>query len=284
MTKKDILKYANEQGVPPDTIDKDWVLGNFLKVLFSREWAKQNLVFKGGTCLKKCYFQNYRFSEDIDLTVVNQEFIFTKEHLTEVCGELESKFDIPNRIMKLDKVEYNDLHVGWDAEICYWGANHNPNDTPVFRNVCHTKIILEIRSFEKIIFPIEYKMLLDPYLINTTHQVSIPCYSIEEILSEKLRAILQRNRGEARDFFDIWYISEYYTAAIDWEKVKMGFLQKCEFKNILFIHPDDFFEEKRLMQVAITWEKRLAHQMRLEITMDHVINELRKFIPTLFVK
>ena len=188
MTRKDILKYANEQGVPPDTIDKDWVLSNFLKVLFSKEWAKQNLVFKGGTCLKKCYFENYRFSEDIDLTVIDPRFVFTKEQLNEVCTELNTIFDIPNRVMKLDEVKHNDIHVGWDAEICYWGANHNPSDTPVFRNVCHTKIILEIRHFEKIVFPIEGRALLDIYTTSTMEQISIPCYSIEEILAEKLRA------------------------------------------------------------------------------------------------
>jgi hypothetical protein len=31
----------------------------------SNQW-----VFKGGTCLKKCYIETYRFSEDLDFTVL----------------------------------------------------------------------------------------------------------------------------------------------------------------------------------------------------------------------
>ncbi len=283
MTRKDILKYATEQGVPPDTIDKDWVLGIFLKVLFSKKWAIENLVFKGGTCLKKCYFPNYRFSEDIDLTVIHQGFIFTKDQLQEVCDEMSSVYDIANRVMKLEVVRHNNINVGWDAEICYWGANHNPNDTPVFRNVCHTKIILEIRDFEKIVFPIQNRLLSDSYSKADEVQIFIPCYGIEEILSEKLRAILQRNRGEARDFFDIWYISHYYPLDINWTSVTQAFIEKCNYKSVAFHHPDDFFEEKRLQQVAITWEKRLAHQINLDVSREKVIDDLKEFLPNLFV-
>jgi hypothetical protein len=38
MTKKELIKYALERGMPPDTIVKDWVLGNFLKALFSKKY------------------------------------------------------------------------------------------------------------------------------------------------------------------------------------------------------------------------------------------------------
>ncbi|MBW6474015.1 MAG: nucleotidyl transferase AbiEii/AbiGii toxin family protein [Anaerolineaceae bacterium] len=30
----------------------------------------KNLVFKGGTCLRKCYFPDYRFSENLDFTAI----------------------------------------------------------------------------------------------------------------------------------------------------------------------------------------------------------------------
>ncbi len=32
-------------------------------------------IFKGGTCLKKCYFETYRFSEDLDFTLVDESHI-----------------------------------------------------------------------------------------------------------------------------------------------------------------------------------------------------------------
>lgn len=39
------------------------------------EELAETWIFKGGTCLKKCYFETYRFSEDLDFTVRNEEHL-----------------------------------------------------------------------------------------------------------------------------------------------------------------------------------------------------------------
>jgi predicted nucleotidyltransferase component of viral defense system len=58
--QKEIATIAEQQGVAKTTIDKDWVLVHFVDALFSLPECRDQLVFKGGTCLKKCYFLNYR--------------------------------------------------------------------------------------------------------------------------------------------------------------------------------------------------------------------------------
>lgn len=78
--QKEIRTFAEQLKVPPDTIDKDYVLGHFLREMFCQPWAKEHLLFKGGTCLKKCYFENYRFSEDIDATIIHPSFKLSKNH------------------------------------------------------------------------------------------------------------------------------------------------------------------------------------------------------------
>ena len=60
--QKDIVKIAEDAGVAKTVIDKDWVLGHFIAALFSIPEIAENLVFKGGTCLRKCWFPDYRFS------------------------------------------------------------------------------------------------------------------------------------------------------------------------------------------------------------------------------
>ncbi|MCG8322313.1 MAG: nucleotidyl transferase AbiEii/AbiGii toxin family protein [Cytophagales bacterium] len=60
--KREIEKLAEAKGVAKTTIDKDWVLGHFVDAIFSVQECQDNLIFKGGTCLKKCYFPDYRFS------------------------------------------------------------------------------------------------------------------------------------------------------------------------------------------------------------------------------
>ena len=54
--QKDIVTIAENAGVAKTVIDKDWVLGHFIAALFSIPEIAENLVFKGGTCLRKCWF------------------------------------------------------------------------------------------------------------------------------------------------------------------------------------------------------------------------------------
>ena len=56
ITKKEIKYFSVKFGIPPESIDKDWVLGHILGILYNNKYIKNHLVFKGGTCLKKCFF------------------------------------------------------------------------------------------------------------------------------------------------------------------------------------------------------------------------------------
>lgn len=57
----------------PGLIEKDIILHTILKRLYSDGYFAQNYLFKGGTCLTKCYFGYYRFSVDLDFTFKDQE-------------------------------------------------------------------------------------------------------------------------------------------------------------------------------------------------------------------
>jgi predicted nucleotidyltransferase component of viral defense system len=78
--KREILELAQIKGVEPRIIEKDYVLGWLLAGINEHSALKKKWIFKGGTALKKCYFNDYRFSEDLDFTVldeshINQEFL-----------------------------------------------------------------------------------------------------------------------------------------------------------------------------------------------------------------
>jgi predicted nucleotidyltransferase component of viral defense system len=68
--KQDILDRAAEWQLRPDVVEKDYVLGWLLWAIGSEPAIREHWVFKGGTCLKKCYIETYRFSEDLDFTVL----------------------------------------------------------------------------------------------------------------------------------------------------------------------------------------------------------------------
>ena len=64
-------RLANEGGrrIREDVFERDYCLAWFLAVLSQSE-LKTVLGFKGGTALKRCYFPDYRFSEDLDFTLL----------------------------------------------------------------------------------------------------------------------------------------------------------------------------------------------------------------------
>ena len=70
--KREILEAASSLSLLPNVVEKDYVLGWILAGINAHEELSESWVFKGGTCLKKCYFETYRFSEDLDFTRVAQ--------------------------------------------------------------------------------------------------------------------------------------------------------------------------------------------------------------------
>lgn len=100
-------------------------------------------------------------------------------------------------------------------------------------------------------------------------------YSLEEILVEKLRSVMQRM--QARDFYDIWHLLEIN--GLDLDFYVNEFIAKCESKNV---NPNDFFKKlkQRLPQYKARWQKSLKDQIQelpdFEQVERQVMRHLRK--------
>jgi hypothetical protein len=62
---------AKEWGLAEEVVEKDYVLGWLLWGIGTQPALRDKWVFKGGTCLKKCFVETYRFSEDLDFAVLD---------------------------------------------------------------------------------------------------------------------------------------------------------------------------------------------------------------------
>lgn len=51
------------------------MLGWILAGISRDEKLSESWLFKGGTCLRKCFFEDYRYSEDLDFTAVGKETV-----------------------------------------------------------------------------------------------------------------------------------------------------------------------------------------------------------------
>src|ERR1700748_2556488 len=111
--KKEIEKIALHENVSRSTRDKDWVLGHFIDAIFSIPICRNSLVFKGGTCLKKCYIPDYRFSEDMDFTSVNPNFILDQKLLHEITTLITQRTEVPLFIDSIKELKHKDMPTGY---------------------------------------------------------------------------------------------------------------------------------------------------------------------------
>ena len=73
--RSEILEVATDLSLAAEVVEKDYTLGWLLAGIYRNEELRSAWTFKGGTCLKKCFFETYRFSEDLDFTISTEQQI-----------------------------------------------------------------------------------------------------------------------------------------------------------------------------------------------------------------
>lgn len=259
--QKEIATISEQLGVSKSVIDKDWVLGHFIAAIFDEPELKETLIFKGGTCLKKCWFEEYRFSEDLDFTSKSQEFELTQKHVAFITKHIEDNTGVKTHIVSLKPLRFQDKLTGYEAIIKFWGADHSRNVMPTTPDRWQTKVKIEIILYEEMIFEVIERNVSHPYSDKLALESTIPCYKIEEVLAEKIRALIQRSYTAPRDYYDIWYLSNKFPD-LDWKVIVDAFYKKMKFKNIEFIGVDQLINEKSDKALKGAWKNSLGHQIK----------------------
>lgn len=260
--KREIEKQAEANKVAKSTIDKDWVLGHFIDAIFSFSQCRESLIFKGGTCLRKCYFPDYRFSEDLDYTSTDPDFILDKKLLKEITDLITERTEIPLHIQEISELRFKDQLTGYKANVKFWGADHSRNQAPPPPERWTTSVKIEIILYEQMVFPTEEREVHHMYSDQlSVKPLKVPCYSIHEVLAEKLRSLIQRSYTAPRDFYDIWYLSQS-TENIDWKEVASAFHEKVKYKGLDFTGIDQMINEGNEKHLKAAWQNSLEHQIQ----------------------
>jgi len=280
--QKEIANIAETTGVTKAVIDKDWVLGHFVAAMYTIPEIKKSLVFKGGTCLRKCWFPDYRFSEDLDFTSQSEAFELTDKHLIDICDKMQAHSGIQTHVVSLKPIRFRDQHVGYEAIVKYWGADHSKNEAPPPPERWLTKIKVEVILYEKMVFKPTEKVLQHPYSDAVLNNDPIPCYTIAEILSEKIRALIQRSYTAPRDYYDIWYLANNVTD-LDWGKIIAAFHEKMAYKGLEYTGIEQLTNPKSERAVKLAWDNSLGHQVnRSSLPLfEEVQNKLRTLLNSL---
>ena len=282
--QKEIVSIAESKKVSKSTIDKDWALGHFLDGLYSIPELRNVLIFKGGTCLKKCYFPDYRFSEDLDFTSLDSKFELTNAHLKSICDYVATQAQIATHIVSLQPLMFKNELTGFEAVIKFWGADHPRNEAPPSPDRWQTKIKIEIILYELLIFPSEMKNILHSYSDKlSASSDAVPCYSINEVLAEKIRALIQRSYMAPRDFYDIWYLT-INNKNLDYKAIVAAFHKKLKFKKHEFHSIDQLINSDNDKALQSAWTNSLAHQISVSQLPEYdvVKKELQKLFERIF--
>ena len=272
--KREIEKQAEANNIAKSTIDKDWVLGHFVDAIFSIPQCRESLIFKGGTCLRKCYFPDYRFSEDLDFTSTNPDFDLDKKLLKEITYLITERTEIQLHIQGISELRLKDQLTGYKAIVKFWGADHSRNQAPPPPERWTTSIKIEIILYEQMVFPAEEREVHHMYSDQlSVVPLEVPCYSIYEVLAEKLRSLIQRSYTAPRDFYDIWYLSQN-TETIDWSEVANAFHKKMKYKGLEFTGIEQMINEENEKRLKAAWQNSLEHQIPEEnMTEYEVVKE-----------
>jgi predicted nucleotidyltransferase component of viral defense system len=263
---KEIQQKAREAGVRDQQIEKDYILSWILNGVSLHEQLSKVLVFKGGTVLKKVYFEDYRFSEDLDFTLldasISSEQIFT--WFGEIFERVKEEANIP--LEMVGNAEFEDgginFYIGYVGPLGGQGSNK--------------RVKVDISKSEKLEFEPVMKPVFAGY--SDIKDYDLLCYRLEEVLVEKMRSVMQRM--QARDFYDIWYLLEQQGMEIEYYLSE--FAGKCAAKNL---NPADFPKKlaDRLPSYKGRWQSSLSEQIQNLPNFERVEREvLRRLRNTQF--
>ena len=202
IAEAELRRLAAACEVDPMITDLDYVLGCFLSQWYRNKTA-QSLRFKGGTCLRKTYFGDYRFSEDLDFTAEERISI---EELRALLGrtiqQMQDVFglNLSERPPRIEIVSDEYGKESYQVRLYYRGPLRWRGDPRAIR--------LDISHDEYLGLPAEARDIIHPYSdLDLVTGVKIPCYCLAEMFSEKLRALSgQRRYAIARDLYDVFQL------------------------------------------------------------------------------
>ena len=263
ISQQELRGIARDRNLPLDIVEKDYALG-WILVGLSVSSLKKLLIFKGGTALSKIYFPfEWRISEDLDFTLQNKST--TKEISELLVEELpkivsEKSENLALRYRRDPYVTENFLRV----RVQYSG--------PITTNTVKIEVTREnfIGKFNLIQASKHYDY----------PKFSISTYTLETILAEKLRAIIER--GYIRDYYDSWKLLK--DNKVENNQVKELFVEKCKGKNVTFTDLNQFFPENIVEILEPYLETGLTRMSSERLPpLSEWINELKVLLNDLLI-
>ncbi|MGH7202827.1 MAG: nucleotidyl transferase AbiEii/AbiGii toxin family protein [Candidatus Levyibacteriota bacterium] len=228
--KTEIDQKAIEFEIHSSNVERDYVFGWVLHGIFTVSELKDTIFLKGGNALRKGYFENTRFSKDLDLGIpgdIEQDKLLLE--INRVCDYIGEKSNISfdknlNQVKEkftASSTPLPDLKV-YEARVYF-------KDFYGEQSSMTLKISLDLTRFDKVIAPIQTVKLIHPYSDVDLIQCNIRCMNLEEIIATKLKCLLQRQHTP--DLFDYAYSIQLLGGSLNKEDVVRMLIKKTIFSR-----------------------------------------------------
>jgi predicted nucleotidyltransferase component of viral defense system len=262
--QKEINKIATKNRVSDRQIEKDYVISWVLFAISKNKILSKSLVFKGGTVLKKAYFEDYRFSEDLDFTLVDETI--TNE---QIRAEFNNLFEFIKEEANIDlRIADNKWTIHESGSLQFY----IDYVASLQGNMGSRDLKIDITIGEKLETTFEVRPIFTNYS-DLKENFSLQCYSLAEVLIEKMTALI--GRSEPRDLYDFWYLTEEKT--VDISDYFIEFQKKALHKK----QNPDILMEKVLNKETLfrrDWEKKLSSQIHDIPDFDRVFREAKRHL------
>jgi predicted nucleotidyltransferase component of viral defense system len=254
--KQELIAKSIEWNLPIHTVEKDYVLGLILYGIANHPDLKENWVFKGGTCIKKCYIAGYRFSEDLDFTLLSKANLdpqIIHSQLNEVSEIVLSSFGLVINVTNIKVSSFPDKHgLFLQAKLPFRG--------PVSISGSYPNIKFDLSAEEKLVDTTERKKLLHNYSDANDGICEILSYSFSELFAEKLRALTERARP--RDLYDVVNLYDcYQDFDANLEQIKRILKKKFDHRGLTYPTDLQNIPEHQIAELKVDWDVMLKHQL-----------------------
>lgn len=174
---------AEEDDVDAQTVERDYVLTHVVAGMAELE-DSPTAVFKGGTALRLCYFDNYRYSADIDLNSADGGLDDVLSLIESALEHVRERLDVP--VLELVSSGENELFLRYIGPL----QAESPREVKI-----------DISTDEYSERTPARKPLLPRYADQQDSR-GLATYTLTEVAAEKFRCVMQRL--QCRDLYDIY--------------------------------------------------------------------------------
>lgn len=280
IAREEIDAKSAEFEIHPSNVERDYIFGWIIFGLFTVSSLKDELFLKGGNALRKGYFENTRFSRDLDFGIpgdISQEILLSE--INKVCEFIQEKTSVQfittdNKVAEkfsASKAPIPGLKV-YEVRVYFKDFYGNSDHIRI-------KISMDITRFDKTLLAVQNVKLIHPYSDAEELVGNIRCMKLEEVIATKLKCLLQRQH--APDLFDYVYSVKLLGGDLNREEVVKTLIQKTIFdrnphvlKEILLKTSFDYFREY--------WSKTLVCAKQFIIDVEDAITSFISDLDDLF--